>query len=378
MELVSVYYQRFNIVRKEHNIMQTKEEQLFEFLNSTQLSYERNNMLKYIDKEFPELGMKLKLIKTVDDIHEEVLRHFDEVMAIQRMGDRLGFLLSMYNIPIFYKEAFLDLTKIENAAEQQKRYDWFIMRFKDINPSLADALRGKNCKQIIPVAFQSMIDTNIFFIANTSSVPVVQLIELGLDVNSFIEKSNYGDNPLLLAIAKGYDHVNHDCPYVDLYDPSITFDANDPASAQSKRIFPEIAFAQKDIIDALLKRDDLDVNAKHQHNGMTALHIACLRGDDPKLIERLLEKGADINALDNENKTPMDYLREEYTTTEKLIQQMTAGDFEPAKNIGANKTTEIATYPNPHARAANAFKINNLLMKWPSRNIENSTQPAMK
>ncbi|WP_265014804.1 ankyrin repeat domain-containing protein [Wolbachia endosymbiont (group B) of Camptogramma bilineatum] len=37
-------------------------------------------------------------------------------------------------------------------------------------------------------------------------------------------------------------------------------------------------YNKKNIINKLLEREDLDINCIHLGNGMTPLHIACLRG----------------------------------------------------------------------------------------------------
>ncbi|RLV60165.1 ankyrin repeat domain-containing protein [Parashewanella curva] len=61
----------------------------------------------------------------------------------------------------------------------------------------------------------------------------------------------------------------------------------------------------KKSIKLLLSRDDIDVNQTGAHS-MTALHHASKRGNY-KLVSELVERGADVHALDDSNRTPLLY-----------------------------------------------------------------------
>lgn len=62
------------------------------------------------------------------------------------------------------------------------------------------------------------------------------------------------------------------------------------------------------VIERLLEHPELDINAIDLKTGMTALHIACVRGDDPALVRKLLEKGAKPDIRDYSGATPLDLI----------------------------------------------------------------------
>lgn len=105
-------------------------------------------------------------------------------------------------------------------------------------------------------------------IANTNMDTALALIECGADVNKYA--SFYGNNPLTLATIKGWDHADSEGRH---------------------------GVYQRPILEALLNKKELEVNAIDLRTGMTALHYACLRGDDPAFIEKLL-KGELIQNLE--------------------------------------------------------------------------------
>jgi ankyrin repeat protein len=99
-------------------------------------------------------------------------------------------------------------------------------------------------------------------IANSSVKSALALIRRQVDVNQY--DLEYGNCPLLISISKGWNHRSTDIPYEDDKEGVIS--------------------AQKNVIEALLATPNIDVNCINLQNGMTPLHIACLRGDDPDLI----------------------------------------------------------------------------------------------
>ena len=130
-------------------------------------------------------------------------------------------------------------------------------------------------------------------ISNTQVASAIQLIDAGADVNKYAY--DFGNNPLLLAITKGWKHI---C------DEKV-----------GERV-------QEEIIEKLLHCNELLVDKRHLFNGMTALHIACLRGDEPELIQKLLERGSDPAITDYEGKTAMEYLDLEYRTVINIFNKL--------------------------------------------------------
>lgn len=53
---------------------------------------------------------------------------------------------------------------------------------------------------------------------------------------------------------------------------------------------------------------NVDVNAQHLLTGWTPLHICCIKNEPCEYVKLLIEKGADINAVDFYGKQPLDYI----------------------------------------------------------------------
>lgn len=140
----------------------------------------------------------------------------------------------------------------------------------------------------------------------------------------------FGTNPLILACLKGYNHTDSDR---DLWDS--------PGR-------------QKDIIDKLLSIPKVDVNLPHLNNGMTPLHIVCMRGDSPELITKLIARGADVNIKDLNGKKPFEYLDMPYDEMKKVMEKLTCHEF-----AGENKSY-VATLPTQQRRISNVRAIKQL------------------
>jgi hypothetical protein len=163
-------------------------------------------------------------------------------------------------------------------------------------------------------------------------LPALKLIAAGADINKY--SPHIGNNPILLAVAKGWNHVSDELPEDKL--PGIE--------------------NQKAIIEALLSREELDVNAINVTTGMTALHIACLRGDEATLIELLLQKGAKMDYKDCYGKTPADYLDYKYNDVKNILPMLLNGfQFGVADHLP--NTSTMATLPTEEERARNVLLI---------------------
>lgn len=83
----------------------------------------------------------------------------------------------------------------------------------------------------------------------------------------------YQNTPLILAISKGYNHIDTE------YNDQNLNPANN----------------QKSIINAILGHKNFDsINTKGEILGLTALEIAILRHDDLEIINKLVKKGAEV------------------------------------------------------------------------------------
>lgn len=167
-----------------------------------------------------------------------------------------------------------------------------------------------------------------------------KLIDLGADVNKYSLK--YGSTPLLLSIAKGWNHQNTD------------------VTPNKDALYP-----QRAIIKKLLAVEKLDINAQYLVNGMTALHIACLRGDNPELIKLLLDRGSDITIRDHKGLTPIDYLKFNFSVAQKTIENLMDNN-KFGRAFGAGKRylpnqSYVATLPSEKERSKNQAIIKSML-----------------
>ncbi|KTD28701.1 ankyrin repeat domain-containing protein [Legionella israelensis] len=173
-------------------------------------------------------------------------------------------------------------------------------------------------------------------IANSLTENALSLIKAGASIDKY--SVEFGNNPLLLAVTKGWNHVDTD---------SVVGQAKTDKKSQ------------KPIIEALLD-NHADVNCIHLKNAMTALHIACLRGDDPMLVKMLLEHGADKDSVDLMGRTPADLLDYEYKDAAELIESLL--DNTPFGESGFPENRSfVATLPDRQERAENIVCIKQIM-----------------
>lgn len=179
-------------------------------------------------------------------------------------------------------------------------------------------------------------------IAQTHTNFALKQIRAGVDVNAY--NLRFGTTPLLLSIAKGWGH-------------------RETIAVREKS--PDIEM-QRPIIEALLNSPGINVHCRFMKNGMTPLHIACLRGDDPALITLLLEHDADPLATDDLGRTPAQLTTLSYEEAQKIITNITGEGFEAYK-FGLHNATrqyaenesEVATLPTRAERDKNIDVIKN-------------------
>lgn len=83
---------------------------------------------------------------------------------------------------------------------------------------------------------------------------------------------------------------------------------------------------------------DDKMNIDIQNNlGQTPLHLAAMKKNNKKIIVSLLDSGADVNKLDKEGKTPLDYAL--LTNDDKMVEELIeyggmVGQQIPSKRAG--------------------------------------------
>ncbi|VEB35753.1 Ankyrin repeat protein [Legionella sainthelensi] len=177
----------------------------------------------------------------------------------------------------------------------------------------------------------------LYLIANSRTNTALHYIENGDYINDY--SMEFGYTPILLALSKGWNHVD------------------------SRKHF----LAQKPIIEALLDKKALEVNCIHLRNGMTPLHIACLRGDCPELIKALIKRGADCGALDYKGRKPVDMLHVSDEEKQEIICELSGtsdSSFHVFKQYDyLSKQSEMATVPTSKEHKQYILYIRYLLAK---------------
>jgi hypothetical protein len=176
-------------------------------------------------------------------------------------------------------------------------------------------------------------------IANTFPSSALALIQSGANINQY--SPHYGNTPLLLVISKGWNHID---------------DSERPRENELHER------SQQPIITALLDAG-ADVNAIHLKNGMTALHIALLRGDDVELIKLLLTRGAKLDCVDFMGRTPVDLLSFEYDAVQEIVGKLLDDSEFGSDDLSENKSF-VATLPTKADRARNIEAIKTLLIDY--------------
>ncbi|WP_258956636.1 ankyrin repeat domain-containing protein [Legionella sainthelensi] len=177
----------------------------------------------------------------------------------------------------------------------------------------------------------------LYHIANSRTNTALHYIENGDYINDY--SMEFGYTPILLALCNGLNHVD------------------------SKKHL----LAQKPIIEALLDKKSLEINCIHLRNGMTPLHIACLRGDCLDLIKALIKRGADCNALDYKGRKPVDMLHVSDEEKQEIISELT-GASDSALDVfkqydSLSKHSEMTTVPTSQERKQDILSIRYLLAK---------------
>lgn|GEM_PF-5043890 len=198
------------------------------------------------------------------------------------------------------------------------------------------------------------------FISNSMAEQAIQIICSVNDPFIINQQSPVGNSPLLLATAKGWNHV----------DDRHSLDMPVIRELISGFFYMFAGQRQSSILETLLKVEDLNINIQDENTGMTALHFACLRGDDPKFIQMLLNKGADWQIKDKQDRTPEDLLNLSYEATQNIIFHSTCLSFNDDRqkfngSLSWNREAccSTATLPSREERSINIQQIKQIVTK---------------
>ena len=126
-------------------------------------------------------------------------------------------------------------------------------------------------------------------------------IALEAGVNPNLRKKSNGATALTTAI-------HQDRTEILTYLLEHGADPNAPGERDALPILIAVEKEKPDILNALLQKG-ADATAVREHDGASVLHIACWRGKSEH-VKSLIEKGADINFLDKNQKAPLDIAAE--------------------------------------------------------------------
>ncbi|XP_059489715.1 uncharacterized protein LOC132204878 [Neocloeon triangulifer] len=190
-------------------------------------------------------------------------------------------------------------------------------------------LLGINGSSIRKIALNGQ--TSLHYAAIRGNIAVAEfLLSKGADVNA---RDNNNDTPLFYAASFSKEMFRL------LVDSGADLSAVDRNGDDILHI--ECFNGQLENIQYLLCIDGVSVGKKGK-NGKTALHNAASRGHIA-VAEFLLSKGADVNARDDDNATPLTYAA--FISNEKMCQLMVeSGADLSAVNSGGNDALHLACF----------------------------------
>lgn len=155
-----------------------------------------------------------------------------------------------------------------------------------------------------------LIDATMFYEDNGGSA-VAKIAEIFLDLGVPVdEPDSYGCTPLHRAVSPLRQfYVQFDFELASLY---VKRGANVNLKSPDEGIYP-LALAAREgdeaLVDLLIS-NGADLHAKCDEFGLTALHVACIGGFkfNTKVIDLLIEKGADVKIKDKLGRTPLNLL----------------------------------------------------------------------
>ncbi|KAJ3652767.1 hypothetical protein Zmor_018704 [Zophobas morio] len=180
------------------------------------------------------------------------------------------------------------------------------------NPELVDC--QISCHSLLEIAVWGTHIENIWPRREGNIAVVKILLQRGVNINSPLRRS--GCSPETFRDKTILDIACEKCRY-DMIDVLVQHGAKCSDGYTVWHWISELKNCDKKHLDQLLKEFDADVNAKND-KGTTALHLACernsflppgitteIKGDHRDIVEFLIKKGADVNAINCDGMTPL-------------------------------------------------------------------------
>ncbi|WP_353288619.1 ankyrin repeat domain-containing protein [Wolbachia endosymbiont (group A) of Pogonocherus hispidulus] len=149
----------------------------------------------------------------------------------------------------------------------------------------------------------------------------------GINANA---KNGYGDTPLCKAARRGCTKTIR-----ALIDNGA--DVNEKDNHECTPLHLACENGQTEVVNLLLKREDIDVNAISK-DGYTPLHLVASHYSDEGIVKALIENGADVNAKNQDRCTPLHCaVRGGYTRIVKAL----IGNGADVKVVNKNGSTPL-------------------------------------
>ena len=145
---------------------------------------------------------------------------------------------------------------------------------------------------------------------NTNNAAINAVINAGADVNA---RDNEEHTPLHYALMDTNNDYHNEAALLLI---SKGADVNATNNRGDTPLHRACSFGRRSLVEVLVDRG-VNVDARNNYQ-RTPLHNACIRQYPIEVALFLIGKGADVNAYDNEMKTPIEYIHL-YDTKKKLI-----------------------------------------------------------
>lgn len=262
------------------------------------------------------LQQKSPLVLAIEQNHFEVVKflldrgatlkcHIQTYDFKNQTWIKIDFEFPLYEALLHANKAMVDflLAKGASLADLLKQQGFFLSQTgQEIDPNIL----------LHEVVKQNEIELAEFLLKHE-----IELAEFLKHVD--INAHDAGNTPLMIACLEGHEEMvemllangaDFQIPGHDYLDPSST--SLDPISFYIQRapvklspLFVAVKYGNQRIIQALVNKGaDITEEAQLSANGSTLLHFAAQNGD-LSLVQKLLENGAQIDAVDAQHNTPL-------------------------------------------------------------------------